>query len=509
MCQVREITEVASFVVKLDRSINSDVVYIMDHLAKYLSEELIHELEYSMYQDVMGPDCYIDCDEEIEEIEEKFPFKIPETYVKYSAENIVNEIRSLVKSYLNDSSALTGDQLGLLLTLSYTLNCESLDNVLKIIQEKPLINGKISTWKYIFAKIFGIDVNNDELSIDTSIDIGRGFERINIDQILKSINGCLKDINIIPLVQSNEIIEADCEITQTFRTKFAELPDNMRVVDALLSENLYTLRKHYVRLNNTDYTFYNVIAEGDMKFAHIYSNTDSTKFFIVIDSLLLGCNPKYQKTTMDNIIKFREEHPDTTVHFTQELAPGVMDAVSKSIILQNFDVVENKYLSDQCTLVEVTADQADEFYNYHNIMYSPKNLKNSINIGLKYNDELVYCASFIKPRFNNSFDFEMVRSNAKVNSIVPGGLKMIVNAFAAKHDVKSIVAYSNNMYCTGERYKQAGFSKTKDLAPTRYCFKDDSFELRYCTNKTIKDITLNDDYYINNLGSKEWVLNLK
>jgi hypothetical protein len=65
--------------------------------------------------------------------------------------------------------------------------------------------------------------------------------------------------------------------------------------------------------------------------------------------------------------------------------------------------------------------------------------------------------SFRKPRFNNNFNWELVRYACKKNYHVIGGFSKLLNYFINNHNSTSIVSYSDNSYATGNVYSKNGF----------------------------------------------------
>lgn len=109
----------------------------------------------------------------------------------------------------------------------------------------------------------------------------------------------------------------------------------------------------------------------------------------------------------------------------------------------------------KCVIREISKEQKKEFLNVNHIQ---GNDKSSIYYGLFYQDELVSCMTFTKPK-NAQYTWELSRFCNKHDCIVQGGASKLF-----KHAVKNmncgdtIVSYNDITKTSGKIYKTLNFS---------------------------------------------------
>lgn len=109
----------------------------------------------------------------------------------------------------------------------------------------------------------------------------------------------------------------------------------------------------------------------------------------------------------------------------------------------------------KCVVKEISKEQKKEFLNVNHIQ---GNDKSSIYYGLFYQEELVSCMTFTKPK-NTQYTWELSRFCNKHNCIVQGGASKLF-----KHAIKNmscgdtIVSYNDITKTSGKIYKTLNFS---------------------------------------------------
>ena len=106
----------------------------------------------------------------------------------------------------------------------------------------------------------------------------------------------------------------------------------------------------------------------------------------------------------------------------------------------------------KCLIKEITSKTAREFINKHHIQ---NYAKDSIRLGLYFNEELVSVMTFDKPRYNKKFDYELVRYCSSKNVI--GGAKKLFSYFLSHYNPSSVVSYCDFSKFTGVVYEDMGF----------------------------------------------------
>lgn len=106
----------------------------------------------------------------------------------------------------------------------------------------------------------------------------------------------------------------------------------------------------------------------------------------------------------------------------------------------------------KCLIKEVDKKEAKEYLDkYHLQNYA----RDNIRIGLYYNNQIVSIMTFDKPRYNNKYQYELVRYCSHFNVI--GGAEKLFKYFIDKYNPESIVSYCDNSKFTGKVYKKLGF----------------------------------------------------
>lgn len=182
-------------------------------------------------------------------------------------------------------------------------------------------------------------------------------------------------------------------------------------------------------------------------------------------NLAIECNGVYWHS--DKFIKDTKYHLKKTtgcldnnialLHFWDYEIIEHFDIV-KSMIKAKLGLIDNKVYARKCIMRDVAYNDAMQFIvdNHIQGMSSSK-----INKGLYYNDELVAIGTFMTPRFNKKYDYEMVRYCNSINTIVVGGMSKILSAING-----SILSYANRRFSTGNVYNTCGFVQTHTSEPS-------------------------------------------
>ena len=114
---------------------------------------------------------------------------------------------------------------------------------------------------------------------------------------------------------------------------------------------------------------------------------------------------------------------------------------------------KERIFARKCKIKLVDIQEANEFLNKYHLQNTCKGQE--IILGLYYNNELVELMSFGKPRYNNKYEWELLRLCSKANII--GGTKKLFNNFIKKYNPHSIISYCDNSKFSGEIYNKLGF----------------------------------------------------
>jgi hypothetical protein len=126
--------------------------------------------------------------------------------------------------------------------------------------------------------------------------------------------------------------------------------------------------------------------------------------------------------------------------------------VWKSIIASKLKT-QTKVFARKCELKVIDNKVCSDFLELNHLQGS---VYGSVNLGLYNSGELVAVMNFGKPRFNNEYQWELLRYSSKLNVTVIGGASKLLNYFK-NNNSGSIVTYAKKEYSNGELYKTLGF----------------------------------------------------
>ena len=117
----------------------------------------------------------------------------------------------------------------------------------------------------------------------------------------------------------------------------------------------------------------------------------------------------------------------------------------------------------KCTIKEISRDEAKEFLNtFHLQGYA----RDSIRLGLYFDNELVSVMTFGKPRYNKKYEYELVRYAYKCNIV--GGVQKLFKYFVTTYNPISIISYCDLSKFVGLVYPKLGFKLKSVSQPTKH-----------------------------------------
>lgn len=208
------------------------------------------------------------------------------------------------------------------------------------------------------------------------------------------------------------------------------------------------LEKEFAQLlkeHNIDYTFNFELGHFlyDFKVSNILIEINPT-YTHNSDNEIYGCPPK-QKDYHYKKSLYANQHNYRCIHiFDWTNIKDIIDVISnkekifaRKCIIKNIDnqthrtFLENNHLQGFCGA--------------------------SVKLGLFYNDELVQVMTFGKPRFNQSYDWELLRLCSMKGIQVVGGASKLLSYFRKNYN-GIICSYQDVSIFSGEVYRQLGFS---------------------------------------------------
>ncbi len=157
--------------------------------------------------------------------------------------------------------------------------------------------------------------------------------------------------------------------------------------------------------------------------------------------------------------------------------------IFKSVIANKLGFSDKIY-ARKCKVVELK--DCKEFLETNHLQ---GNCPSSTKLGLTYNDELVSLMTFGKPRFNKSYEYELIRFCNKLNTSVVGGASKLLKYFETKYKPKSLVSYANLQWSDGGLYNQLGFTYSDTSTPNYWWIRNNKLLNRYqCQKHKLKDL---------------------
>lgn len=213
--------------------------------------------------------------------------------------------------------------------------------------------------------------------------------------------------------------------------------------EKLLNENSIEFSREFP-LDNYSYDFKigNILVEIDPAITH---NSTWTPFG---DNNGLPVTYHYDKTACANKYGYRCIH--------------IWDWDNPNKIINLLEKRSTVYARN-CIIEEVTVNEASNFINK---IHLQNYARDSIRIALKYNDEIVSIMTFGKPRYNNNYEYELIRYCSSYN--VVGGPEKLFNYFIKTYNPKSIVSYCDKSKFDGTIYSKLGFVALATYGPSKH-----------------------------------------
>lgn len=156
----------------------------------------------------------------------------------------------------------------------------------------------------------------------------------------------------------------------------------------------------------------------------------------------------------------------------------IWDWDDKIKILNNLQHKTILYARQLC-LKEVSEIDTNIFLNAFHYQNTCKN--QTIRLGLYKDDELIQLITFGKPRYNNKYQYELLRLCTHNKYKVVGGAQKLFKYFLTKYTPNSIISYCDNSKFKGSVYTSLGFTLINPGIPNKHWYN----------TKTKKHITNN------------------
>lgn len=170
----------------------------------------------------------------------------------------------------------------------------------------------------------------------------------------------------------------------------------------------------------------------------------------------------------------------------------------------NFNIDQLLINARDCNIKIIGNNEKKEFLNKNHIQ---GNDNSSIRIGLTHNGILVSVMTFGKPRFNNKFQWELMRFCSLSGSRIRGGASKLFSYFVKNYYPETIICYSDMAKSTGKVYEFLGFTLSHISSPNYIWTNFSDTFTRYQTQmKNEKQIMTERGFYqIFDCGNKVWI----
>jgi len=196
--------------------------------------------------------------------------------------------------------------------------------------------------------------------------------------------------------------------------------------------------------------------------------------FIPSHRIAVECNGVYWHSELNN--KNKNYHlektkacisKNITLFHVWDSEWATQQQIVKSRLSHGLHITPTSIYARKCKVRSISNSEAVVFYTENHLQGS---LNSSYHLGLFYNDVLVMCMSFSRPRFNTKFDYELTRSCAVINHRVIGGISKLFNFFTSTVVCDSIISYADRRFGEGNGYEQIGFSLLHETSPNYHYF---------------------------------------
>ena len=144
-----------------------------------------------------------------------------------------------------------------------------------------------------------------------------------------------------------------------------------------------------------------------------------------------------------------------------------------------------------CIIAPVDPSVASKFFERNHLK---GNAGASVHIGLWFDDTLVSCMTFSRPKFDKSYEWEIIRFASKRNYSVVGGASRLFTAFIRQYGPKNVMTYADLMTGTGGVYTALGMTQCGVTKPGYSWTKSGRVISRYCAQKKKLHVLLADKF---------------
>ena len=290
--------------------------------------------------------------------------------------------------------------------------------------------------------------------------------------------------------EGKQRIQSTCMRRYGAKTPFESPKIQQKAIDTLQkrygTHNLWDIPDYRMKLEHTNMEKYGVpyfcmhekcvnaggnkLSKLNQDFGKMLQEYTSCEFEYVIErkqydfylpeyNTLIELDPTYSHTTVNTkyggISKTYHIEKSATAQQHGYQCIHIWDWDDKGKIVKMFQSKTNIYARD-CVVKEVSVNIISEFLDLYHLQGNCRGQQ--VCLGLYYNNELVEIVTFGKPRYNNSYEWELLRLCTKSEYRVVGGASKLFNYFKLQYSPTSIISYCDKSKFTGNTYTTLGFT---------------------------------------------------
>ena len=142
--------------------------------------------------------------------------------------------------------------------------------------------------------------------------------------------------------------------------------------------------------------------------------------------------------------------------------------VCLDVLSRILNLNQTRIMARKCN-IEVLSN--DECKNFENVNHLQGYVSSSINLGLKFNGELVQLLTLKKSRYNRKVEWEIIRQVNRIGYQVTGGLQKLWSFFLKNYNPTSVVSYCDRRWFQGESYIKLKFLLDHITSPQYWYIK--------------------------------------
>lgn len=126
----------------------------------------------------------------------------------------------------------------------------------------------------------------------------------------------------------------------------------------------------------------------------------------------------------------------------------------------------------KCEVKQISRDECHNFFEDYHLQWDTKKEKDNIYIWLYYNNELVECMSFWKPRYNKNYEREILRLCSHKDYKIIWWANKIFKHFLKLSQANNVISYCDMSKFDGWVYEQLWFKLLKRNKPSKHWYNN-------------------------------------